>query len=258
MTNTVKNAEKMLEKITEQVRTLLGEHLVSITVFGSAADGQLRRSSDVNVLLELRRFEFSAIDQLREAVRVAHAAVRLQVMVVLSSELASTSELFAVKFQDILDRHRVLYGPDPFATTRVSREATVRQLRQMVLNQLLKIRERYLLVSLREEQLIPLIADSAGPIRVAASIFSKLELSAADATHSKDVIHPKRALEKYVSTLAPRQNHPWTGILENLSTARETLTLPPGLAIETFRALHELLLDMHKRAESLTIQEQTP
>ena len=59
---------------------------------------------------------------------------------------------------DIRARHRVLHGSDPFAALRIDAAELRRRLREVLLNLALRLRERYALVSLREEQLARVLA----------------------------------------------------------------------------------------------------
>ena len=52
----------------------------------------------------------------------------------------AAAEAFAVKFGDIGRRHRMLHGVDPFEALTASRAATIARLRQVLLNQLLRLR----------------------------------------------------------------------------------------------------------------------
>jgi predicted nucleotidyltransferase len=178
--------EKQLQDLPENIRKVLtdfgnaaieacAKNLISIVLFGSAAEGRLRPSSDVNLILVLKDFEVSQINQLREMLRVAHAAIRLNVMFILDSEISAASDAFAVKFTDNQHRHRILIGTNPFDKLEVSRTATIQRLNQVIINLLLRLRERYSLVSLREEQLVHIIADVAGPIRSSAATILSLE-----------------------------------------------------------------------------------
>ena len=72
-------------------------------------------------------------------------------------------EAFTVKFADIVGRHRVLYGNDPFSDRDLPRAALIRRLDQVLLNLQLRLRERYVLMGEREELLARVIADAAGP-----------------------------------------------------------------------------------------------
>jgi len=92
-------------------------------LFGSAAEGRLRPTSDVNVVVVLRRVDPKRLEAIGEAYRFAHAAIRLSAMFIRESEIAVAKDAFAVKFADIAARHEVLYGTDPFDGLTISREA---------------------------------------------------------------------------------------------------------------------------------------
>lgn len=229
-----------LEIFVASAREACGSDLLSLVLFGSAAEGRLRASSDVNLIVVLKRFVPGRIDGLRENLRLAHAAIRLEVMFLLESEIPAASEAFAVKFADIQDRHRVIHGPDPFLHLEVTREATLRRLQQVLVNLILRLRERYALVSLREERLVPVIADVAGPIRAAAATILKLE--------GKVGIHPKEALQELSGRLGTGA---WDRLLKNMSAAREELDLPPGEPIATVLELLDLLQAMHEHVKGM-------
>ncbi|HXH30834.1 MAG TPA: nucleotidyltransferase domain-containing protein [Bacteriovoracaceae bacterium] len=234
------NVRRSLTDFVNAVKEACSSNLESIVLFGSAAEGRLRPTSDVNLILVLKEFEVSQINQLREKLRVSHAAILLNVMFILESEISAASDAFAVKFTDILHRHRVLFGTDPFKDLKVSRTATVQRLRQVIVNLMLRLRERYALVSLREEQLVPIIADFTGPIRASAATILELE--------SKGEFHPKEALQTFVQQL-PGSN--WTEILKNMSIAREEQELKTGEATATILGLLDLLKAMHDRVQGL-------
>jgi predicted nucleotidyltransferase len=235
-----REVESSLAEFAEAARAALGEKLVSIVLFGSAAEGRLRATSDVNVILVLTEFDAQRIDALREALRGAHSLIRLECMFILESEVGPASEAFAVKFSDIRERHKVLWGKDLFTGLAPSRDAMRMRLKQILLNFILRTRERYALLSLREEQLAPLVADAAGPLRSAAHLILELEGEAPG--------QPKEALEKLAATIDPTR---FSAALENLSKAREEASLPAGAARATTLALIELAQALSERARRL-------
>src|SRR5258706_5971262 len=162
--------------------------------------------------------------------RVAHAAVGMNVMFVLESELPAAMEAFAVKFADILSRHQTLYGNDPFANLNPPRDALVRRLKQVLLNLQLRLRERYVLTSLREEQLALVVADAAGPLRASAASLLQLE--------GNPVQSPKEALERVVQEL--KDSH-LNEVLTEISVAREQGQLGPGKAAKVLMGLLQLI-----------------
>lgn len=231
------DVSQALAGFVEESGKALGDDLVSVILFGSAAEGRLRATSDVNLMLVLRNFDPARIDVLREPLRLAHATIRLEAMLIREDELAAAAEAFAVKFADIAVRHRVLAGKDVLAGLKPSREATRQRLRQILLNFILRTRERYAITSLREEQLAVAVADCAAPLRAAAEIMLQLE--------GRPAASPKAALETVAAELGAGK---WDAALASLSKAREERYLPQGVGAPTMVALLELGEALRMRA----------
>ena len=232
--------QRHLDLFVAAAQTAFGDDLAAAVLFGSAADGQVRATSDVNLLLLLKRFTPQTADALRGSLRLAHAAIDLQVMFLLERELTQAADAFAVKFADIIARHRVLLGNDPFASLHTSRDAMLRRLRQVLLNQQVRMRERYMLLSLNEEQLAAAIADAAGPLRSAAASLAQLE--------GKPAQSGKQALEAFVEQLGEPALHT---ALQAMSTARETARLAPGQAMPAFTSLMAITERLREHAEQM-------
>jgi len=221
----------------DAARAAFGTNLRSLILFGSAAEGKLRATSDVNVLIVLRTLERNELDAIREPLRAAQAAIDLQAMFVLESELPAAAEAFANKFDDIRWRHVVLVGDDVVNTLTISRDALVRRVRQVLLNQTLRLRDAYAERSLREEQAAAVIADAAGPLRTAAAAILELEGRAAS--------DPKSALATLVV------GSPFAAVLPYISEARERRMLAPGTAAGVLFDVARLAQWMHQRAAEL-------
>jgi predicted nucleotidyltransferase len=160
---------------TAATRQVFADDLVSVVLFGSAAEARLRETSDVNVIVVLARLDPARLKAIGDAYRLAHAAIRLSAMFILESEVAVASEAFAVKFADIAARHVVLDGKDPFAGRTITREASARRLRQVLVNLVLRLRERYALASLYDDQMALAAAEAMGPLRACAATLLTLE-----------------------------------------------------------------------------------
>jgi hypothetical protein len=154
--------------LSESSQTLinsLGEELEALILFGSAAEGLMRASSDVNLLVILRRFDPERIERASAVLQNAAAAVELHPMFLLASELPLAAESFSVKFDDIAHRHLVLYGTDPFEGLTIPRALLVKRLQQVLFNLTLRLRTLYAVGRTREESLAAVIADTAAPLR---------------------------------------------------------------------------------------------
>ena len=232
---------RVLDEFVQAARADLGAALQSIVLFGSAAENRIRATSDINVAVVLSAFERTGIERLRPTLERAHAAIRLEVLWLLEPEVAAAAEAFAVKFGDIIRRHRVLYGRDPFAGLVISRQATIARLRQVLLNQLLRLRASYATDGGHEDRLALRIADAAGPLRVSAAEILELE--------GGQVLAPRDALARMVEDWnAPHR----AAVLAAISAARETRHVEPGRAGELLLDIVELTSFLHRRAALLS------
>jgi hypothetical protein len=225
-----------VDDLVAAARESFGDALRSVILYGSAAEGRLRATSDVNLLFVLRAFDKRA-DAFRESFRFAQAALNVNAMFLLESELAEAGAAFAQKFADIASRHVVLHGDDVVSDLAISRDALVRRVRQVLLNLAIRLRELYVVRSLREEQCAITVAEAAGPLRTSAASILELE--------SGKRIAPKEALEEVVGELG---RDDLAALLPHLSEAREQRVLPPGEAASLLFATLELARALHDRA----------
>ena len=202
--------------------------LESVILFGSAAEGRLRPTSDVNLLVIANDWTLEQLDAARLPLRSGRAAAGLTVMFLKSAEVAAAVESFAVKFADIKARHRVLLGRSPFDSMQISRESALRRVQQVLLNLELRLRERYVVEGDHEERLEQLIADATGPIRASAATLVNLQ--------DGRTLAPKAALEEL---FASRQQS-----LQALSAVHRGEHLPVGAARRLFAEVLALITDL--------------
>jgi hypothetical protein len=222
-------------------REAFGDGLVSVVLYGSAAaDGQLRPTSDINVLVVVSAFDRAQADRVRDAFHLAHAAIRLSAMFVLREEVAGAAKAFAQKFRDMQRRHRVLYGEDPLAGLTIPRAALIARLDQVLLNLTVRLRALYVERSVYPEQLAALVAQVASPLRTSAAALAELE--------GRPAGSPKEALVEFARSLGEPG---WDEVLARLSVVRESRTLTPDVAGDTVVRLIELARRMRQRALAL-------
>jgi predicted nucleotidyltransferase len=232
---------RVLDQTVEAAARTLGEALQSIVLFGSAAENRLRPTSDVNLLIVVARFDPKGVDALRPTLQQGRAAIRLAVMWLTQDELEPAAESFAVKFADIVRRHRVLYGSDPFERLTVSRPAAIARVRQVLLNLMLRLRASYALERDREERLAYLIADAAGPLRATAAEI--LDLQGTPASNGREAL--ELLAHQWSSTKAP-------ALIASISQARETRRLDPEATATVFLDVIDLVSHLHRRAAALS------
>ena len=219
--------------------TSLDTNLRSIVLFGRGAENRLRPTSDVNVVVVLRSFDAERVRALSEPLLAGRAAVRLNVMWLLDSEIPHAVEAFAVKFADILRRRRVLWGSDPFENVTVPRQVAIARLRQVLMNLIMRLRAGYALHSQHEERLAALVADAAGPLRASAAEIIELEGSKPPP--------PREALEQLAGALPAGE---WRDVLEAVREARARKT-EPGIAGPLLLKLIDLACQLLARVAAL-------
>jgi predicted nucleotidyltransferase len=169
------NVATVLSDFAGKARDVLADDLVSVVLFGSAAEGRLKATSDVNLILVLRTFDPEKLGQLGDLLLAADAAIQLRVMFLLENEIPAAVECFAQKFADILRRHRVIFGKEVFAATQVPRAPEIFRLRQILLNLTLRLREAYVSRGQYAEQVVRVLTEALGPLRAAAATLLELE-----------------------------------------------------------------------------------
>jgi predicted nucleotidyltransferase len=229
-----------LDAFVNTLTGAFGEQLRSVVLYGSAAEGRLRATSDVNVIVVLSRFDRERVDRVRESFRFAQATIQLDAMFILDSELAGAAVDFAQKFADIHRRRLVLFGSDPFLSIDIPRDALVRRVRQVLHNMTLRLRALYVERSLREEQCALTVAEVTGPLRTSAAAIIELEGGGTKA--------PKEALELLVREL---HRDDLASLLPHLSEAREQRALPAGRGAELLYLTGELARALAERASRL-------
>ena len=226
-----------LSEFTAAAQQAFADDLCSVVLFGSAAEGRLRSTSDVNVVVVLRRADPAKLEAIGKDYRLAHAAIRLSAMFILESEIAVAKDAFAVKFADIIARHEVLYGDDPFVGLTISREAALHRLLQVLVNLQLRLRERFAMSSLYGEQLAMAAADAVGPLRASAAVLLWLESGAR--------VAPRDALRQIADETGT------AAALAAITEARETGNVPASGAATTLVGAIELASQLAARTERL-------
>ncbi|HVH80366.1 MAG TPA: hypothetical protein VM782_13305 [Stellaceae bacterium] len=230
-------ARSAVNAFVTAAQQVFADDLASITLFGSAAEARLRPTSDINAIVVLARIAPDRLTAIGEAYRLAHAAARLSAMFILESEIASAQEAFAVKFADIAARHETIYGRDPFVGLTITREALLWRTRQVLINLLLRLRERCALSSAYDDQLALAAADAVGPLRAAASALLSLE---------RGETVPLREAMQQVAEAGGQ-----AAALAAIAGVRETGSVPAPGGGAALEAAIELATLLHERVERL-------
>ena len=210
-----------------QLASAFAEHLVSVTLFGSAAGDARRAVSDTNVVIVLTTVDPARLERARSAIALIRVALRLRLMILREDELPAATRAFTVKIADILRRRKVLYGRDVFAGLEIPRDAAIAQVRQSLLHLTLRLRESWL--------------DGWDAARTCAEVAGGLRACAAQVLALEGT--PANSAREALNILAG-------GPLDDLSAAREGTLTGPAAGVLRLRLLDTCAL-MRQRAEAL-------
>src|SRR5216683_3151425 len=102
-----------VDEIVEKLRAAAGENLVSIVLYGSAAEGEFHPEySDLNTLCVLRDASFASLNKIVGVVEWWRGKKHHPPLVLTLTDLRASADVFSIEFVDMKQRHRVLYGED--------------------------------------------------------------------------------------------------------------------------------------------------
>ena len=234
------STKKVIDDFLQAARAAFGENLRAAVLYGSAAEGKLRPTSDTNLILILAAFEQNQVDAVRQSLRLAQSAIQLKAMFLLQEEIPFAARSFAPKFADVLRRRVVLFGKDPFAAVAIPRDAEIRQLRQQLLNLTLRLRSAYATRGLREEQLGIFLANTVGALRSLAQTF--LELQGRPAQSAQD------AFERLGDELGLPE---WNTVLSAIERIQSAQLSEPGKVPQVYMQVLECAQKMRVKAEMI-------
>jgi predicted nucleotidyltransferase len=166
-----------LAGFVQRLRAALGDDLISVVLFGSAARGSFDPAiSDVNVMLVLRSVSVPILDQIAGAAEPARRDFLLSLLTVTEADLGDSAELFPTKFLDIQRNHRTLWGREVAVDLVVPRDRLERQARRQLVNLHLRLRQVYLESRTRPEQLDAMIRRSVATLLLNLGLLLELKL----------------------------------------------------------------------------------
>ena len=135
-------ATMTLDELVTQLRAAYGDALRSVILYGSAAGGEhIPKRSDYNVLVIADALD---AERLRAAAAVSAAwseSGSPPPLTLTSAEWRGSSDIFAIEYADILERHRILHGAPPFDGISVARRDLRLQVEREAMGKLLQFRQ---------------------------------------------------------------------------------------------------------------------
>jgi predicted nucleotidyltransferase len=135
--------------------------LVSVVLYGSAARGEYRPGvSDLNVLVLLREVTPAALRAAGELAQAWVAEGNAPPLMLSAEEWRRSTDVWAIEVADIRDAHLTLHGDDPFTGVVISPEDLRLQCERELKGKQIQLRERYLLIADKPDELGELLVRS--------------------------------------------------------------------------------------------------
>jgi predicted nucleotidyltransferase len=153
--------EAFFPELIQDYRTIFGNELVSVILFGSATGGEFRPGkSDINFMIVLSE---AGIDQIEKAFGAVEKwrKQRVAVPLFLTETYVTTSlDVFPIEYLDLRQNHRLLFGKDVLVDLTFSPESVRLQCEREVKGKLLLLRKAFLDTAGKENALKKLIGRS--------------------------------------------------------------------------------------------------
>lgn len=132
-----------LDQIVEKLKKALETNLVSVVLYGSAATGDHQEFfSDYNVLCILDRITPDELKAVEPAFRWWREEGNPSPLLLTRHELETSTDCFAIEFQDIRESHRILYGPNLVESLEIDRSFYRAQVECQLRTKLLRLRQK--------------------------------------------------------------------------------------------------------------------
>jgi hypothetical protein len=152
---------KEVRGLVADLRSLLGDNLESVILYGSMATGdEWSPDSDHNLLVVLNEAALADLERLRTATGRWTSAGQPPPVLFTKSELERAADVFPIEFLQMQQAHRVLHGSDALTSLDISANNLRHQTEYELRTKFIQLRRLYIFQSLTPEKLTRLMVDS--------------------------------------------------------------------------------------------------
>jgi len=135
--------ESALNQLLEKLAKALGDRLVSVVLYGSAATGEHHEGfSDLNVLCVLQDVTSRELADAEPIFRWWREKKNPAPLLLSEHEVQTCSDCFAIEFHDIKNQHRILQGKDVISNLVVDDSFYRAQVEHDLRSKLLRLRQK--------------------------------------------------------------------------------------------------------------------
>jgi hypothetical protein len=140
----IMETEKQISELVERLKSLAGENLNCVALFGSAVSREFHHGfSDINIICIFRELSAPALARLVPLMRWWTKKSFPAPLLFTRTELEQSSDIFAIELLDIRQSHRLLYGEDVFRDLHVPMDLHRVQVEHNLRTKLLTLRQMY-------------------------------------------------------------------------------------------------------------------
>jgi hypothetical protein len=134
-----------LDRFSERIQQALGEHLISVVLYGTSARGEPARDGlQVEVMVVVDDVSIEMLDAAALPVQLGRQEFRLAVFFLSEDELHRSTDVFPIKFLQMQRHHRVVSGRDVLSGLQISRRHLRLRCEQEIKNLMLRLHRFYL------------------------------------------------------------------------------------------------------------------
>lgn len=132
------------EQLTVKLKSIVGDNLISVVLFGSAAaNDRTEGFSDFNLLVLVKDLNLSVLQSVAPMLR-PWLATNPAPLFFSEKRFKEGRDVFPIEFLDMKESHRILWGADPFKKWIVPNEPLRLQLERELRSKLLLLQQKYL------------------------------------------------------------------------------------------------------------------
>ena len=180
--------QELLKEVVAKLRSSAGDNLVSVILYGSAAEGEFHPEySDLNLLCVARDTSFASLNKFSDTAEWWRKKKHHPPLILTPKELKDTTDVFSIEFIDMKQRYRVLFGEDVLRDLVVPMHLHRSQLEYELREKIFLLRQHVLLAGDKEKVLWEVMLNSLSSF---TTLFRHvlLELGVQGRKHSREAV----------------------------------------------------------------------
>lgn len=150
--------ETAVQALTTTLSAALGDDLVSLLIYGSAARGNhVPGRSDVNVLIVVRDASAATLGRAAQALNDWVAVARAAPLIQSEADWKASADVFPIEVEDIREAHRLLAGRDVVSGLATTRADQRQELEREARGKLIRLRAEYAVAASDGQRLAELL-----------------------------------------------------------------------------------------------------